>query len=219
MSKIFIIGSTGGVGSRLCPLLVESGHEVTGLYRKEEQKETLLKQGVKPYLADLIDMSEEELIEATKGNEVIVFCAGATGSGLDRTEAIDKEGVIKAIAAAKANNISRFYLVSVIMDAGRQKARKEGFEFHMKCKREADNALVASDLKWLILRPGTLVTEDGNGLVNANYAVPYGNVARGNVAKTLAKLINTPSLERKIIELTDGKNTVESAIDFLVQND
>ena len=31
MSKIFIIGATGGVGSRLGPLLVEAGHDVTGL--------------------------------------------------------------------------------------------------------------------------------------------------------------------------------------------
>ena len=28
MSKIFIIGATGGVGSRLGPMLVDAGHDV-----------------------------------------------------------------------------------------------------------------------------------------------------------------------------------------------
>ena len=34
MSKVFIIGATGGVGSRLGPMLVEAGHDVTGLHRQ-----------------------------------------------------------------------------------------------------------------------------------------------------------------------------------------
>ena len=60
------------------------------------------------------------------------------------------------------------------MDAGRDQPRKEGFEHYMKMKRQADNALVASELDWVILRPGTLVSEDGNGLVNAGLAISYG---------------------------------------------
>ena len=82
----------------------------------------------------------------------------------------------------------------------------------MKMKREADNALVASDLEWVILRPGTLISEDGNGLVNANRAIPYGKVARGNVAATLAALIDSPEINREIIELTNGNTPVLDAI-------
>jgi uncharacterized protein YbjT (DUF2867 family) len=215
MSNIFIIGSTGGVGFRLAPLLIKSGHKVTGLYRKESQKKLLEKESINPFFGDIIDITEEELTLATKDNEIIVFCAGAAGSGLDRTKAIDNEGVLKAINAAKNNNIKKFYIVSVFMDALRDQPRKEGFEFYMKCKREADNALVNSDLEWVILRPGTLVSEEGNGLVNANFAVPYGDVSRGNVAKVLAKLINTPNIKRKIIELTDGNTLINEAIDSL----
>ena len=37
MSKIFIIGATGGVGSRLGPMLVRAGHTVTALHRNREQ--------------------------------------------------------------------------------------------------------------------------------------------------------------------------------------
>ncbi len=217
MSNIFIIGATGGVGSRLRPILVEAGHRVTGLHRKPEQAGALRDAGVESYLGDIIEMSTDDLTNATQGSDVIVFSAGSAGSGLDRTSAIDGEGVIKTIEAARANNILRIYLVSAFMDALRDQPRKEGFEHYMKVKRQADNALVASGLDWVILRPGTLVSEDGNGLVNANLAIPYGTVARGNVAAMLAALIDTPTIRREIIELTDGNTPVRDAINSLMR--
>jgi len=217
MSNIFIIGATGGVGSRLIPILVEEGHKVAGLHRKSEQADALRGAGIKPYLGDIVEMSTNDLTNATQGSDVIVFSAGAAGSGLDRTSAIDGEGVTKTIDAARTNNISRIYLVSAFMDALRDQPRTEGFEHYMKVKRQADNALVASGLDWVILRPGTLASEDGNGLVNANLAVPYGTVARGNVAKMLAALIDTPEIHREIIELTDGNTPVRDAINSLMR--
>lgn len=217
MSNIFIIGATGGVGSRVIPILVKAGHKVAGLHRKPEQADALRGAGIEPYLGDIIEMSTTDLTHATQDSDVIVFSAGAAGSGLDRTSAIDGEGVTKTISAAKANNISRIYLVSAFMDALRDQPRTEGFEHYMKVKRQADNALVASGLDWVILRPGTLVSEDGNGLVNANLAIPYGTVARGNVAAMLAALIDTPAIHREIIELTDGNTPVRDAINSLMR--
>ncbi len=215
MNKIFIIGATGGVGSRLGPLLAEAGHNVTGLHRKPEQAEKLENAGITPWLGDIITMTADDLTGITHDCDVIVFSAGAAGSGLDRTTAIDGEGVTKTIHAARANGIARVYLVSAFMDAGRDRPRKDGFEHYMRVKRQADNALVASGLDWVILRPGTLISEDGNGLVNAGLAIPYGTVARGNVAKMLAALIDTPTIRREIIELTDGDNPVQDAVMLL----
>jgi uncharacterized protein YbjT (DUF2867 family) len=212
MSKIFIIGATGGVGRRLCPMLIKAGHQVTALHRKPEQSNHLTNAGTTPCLGDIIEMTAYDLINFTKNIDVIVFSAGAAGSGLERTSAIDGEGVIKTIRAAKANGISRVYLVSAFMDAGRGQPRSEKFEYYMKVKRNADNALVASGLEWVILRPGALTNEDGDGRVNANLAVPFGPVARGNVAAMLAALIDTSEIRREIIELTDGDVSVQDAV-------
>ena len=217
MSDIFLIGATGGVGSKLIPMLIEAGHQVTALHRNREQADALRNAGVEPYLGDIIEMSAEGLAHAAKGSDVIVFTAGAAGSGLDRTSAIDGEGVIKTIDAAKANNISCVYLVSAFMDALRGKPLNENFEHYMRMKRQADTALVASELDWVILRPGTLVNEDANGLVNAGRAIPYGAVARGNVAAMLAALIETPAIRQEIIELTDGNTPVRDAINSLLR--
>jgi uncharacterized protein YbjT (DUF2867 family) len=217
MSNIFIIGATGGVGSRLNSILVKAGHRVSALHRKPEQADALRAVGVDPYLGDLTEMSARDLTNATKGSDVIVFTAGAAGSGLDRTSAIDGDGVNKTIDAARANNISRVYLVSAFMDALRDKPLNEGFEYYMKVKRQADNVLAATELNWVILRPGTLVDEGTDGLVNANLAIPYGTVARGNVAATLAALIDTPEIRREVIEVTDGNTPVRDAIKSLMR--
>jgi len=215
LSKIFIIGATGGVGFRLGPMLVDAGHDVTGLHRKPEQAGKLENAGITPRLGDIMTMAAEDLAELTQDCDVVVFSAGAAGSGLERTTAIDGEGVIKTIHAARTNGIARVYLVSAFMDAGRSQPRKDGFEHYMKVKRQADNALAASELDWVILRPGTLVSEDGNGLVNAGLAINYGCVARGSVAKMLAALIDTPAIRREIIELTDGDIPVPDAVMLL----
>ena len=218
MSHIFIIGSTGGVGSRLVPMLIAAGHTVTGLHRKPEQAESLQAVGAETHLGDIIDMTVEDLTAATKDCDVLVFSAGAAGSGPDRTTAIDGGGVIKMMDAAKVNGIKRVYLVSAFPDARRDAERKEGFEHYIRTKRMADNALAATDLDWVILRPATLVTEDGDGKVKAGLAIPYGTVARGNVAAFLAELIARPEIRREIIELTDGEVPVQEAVAALVRS-
>lgn len=212
MSNIFIVGATGGVGSRLGPMLVKAGHKVTALHRKPEQASHLTDAGMTPCLGDIMKMTADDFTNFTNNSDVIVFSAGAAGSGPERTDAIDGNGVAKTIQAAKANGISRVYLVSAFMDAIRDQPKMEGFEHYMRVKRKADNALVASGLEWVILRAGTLISKDGDGLINANLAIPYGPVARGNVAATLAALIETPEIRREIIELTDGNIPVQDAI-------
>lgn len=218
MSKIFLIGATGGVGSKLGPMLINAGHEVTALHRKPEQASDLIAAGMTPCLGDLMQISSDELVKFSNKCDVIVFSAGAAGSGLERTSAIDGEAVVKAIDAAKINNISRFYLVSAFMDAGRDLDMNKNFEHYMKVKRQADNALAASTLDWVILRPGALTNQNGNGLINANLAIPFGPVSRSNVAAALAELIVNANVYREIIEITDGDIPIKEAVSLLIRD-
>ena len=43
--RIFIAGATGAIGRRLVPMLVEGGHEVTGMTRTPAKAEGLRAQG------------------------------------------------------------------------------------------------------------------------------------------------------------------------------
>ncbi|MFC6196490.1 SDR family oxidoreductase [Ponticaulis profundi] len=217
MAKVFIIGVTGGVGHRLAPMLIEAGHEVAGLYRKPEQKADLENEGVRPVSGDLMDMNADDMADAIRGSDIVVFSAGAAGSGKERTSKIDGQGPVKLIQACQKLGTKRVYLVSAFPEAGRGGEPNEGFEHYMRVKKQADVALVQSGLDWVILRPGTLQHEDGDGKVSLGLAVPYGNVARGNVARVLAELIGQPSIKHELIELTDGDTPVSEAVSALTR--
>ena len=212
MAHIFIVGATGGIGSRLHPLLTAAGHRVSGLHRKPEQAAALAAAGVVPVAGDIIDMTEDDLARAAAGADTIVFSAGAAGSGQDRATAIDGDGPIKLLAAARAQGIGRFYIVSAFPEAGRDKDLGAGFEHYMVQKKRADVAVAQSPLDWVILRPGTLTDDDGDGRVTAGPCIAYGKASRGNVAAMLAALIATPQLRRQIIEMTDGDAPVADAV-------
>ncbi|MCZ4297254.1 SDR family oxidoreductase [Henriciella marina] len=215
MADIVIIGATGGVGSRLIPMLVRRGHSVTGLHRKDEQAGDLKDAGATPAKGDLMEMSADDFAAVIKGADAVVFSAGAAGSGAERTSMIDGQGPVKLIEAARATGVKRIYLVSVFPDAGRDRDIGEGFEHYMREKKQADAALTASGLDYVIIRPGTLKDGDGDGHVAAGRALTYGDVARGNVAAFIAELIDTPEIRQDIFELTDGDVPVDVAVSGL----
>ena len=53
--KIFLAGATGIVGSRLIPLLLAAGHQVTGTARSAEKAANLRSLGVNPAIVDALD--------------------------------------------------------------------------------------------------------------------------------------------------------------------
>lgn len=217
MSHVFMIGATGGVGHRLHPMLIANGHKVSALHRKPQQAGQLADAGVTPVEGDITKLSVDDLAKAMKGADAVVFSAGAAGSGKDKTTAVDGDGAIKTIKAAQTAGITRFYLVSVVPDAGRDRPRDEGFEHYMAEKKRADVALAQSDLDWVILRPGTLQDDDSDGHVAMDRITTYGDVARGNVAAALAALIDTPQIRREMIEVMNGGTEVADAAQALIR--
>ncbi|MVU78393.1 NAD(P)H-binding protein [Nocardia sp. ET3-3] len=214
--KVFQIGAAGGIGRRLSMLLTARGDHVTGMHRNPEQADVIAATGATPLVGDLISDTVEQLAAKFRGHDVIVFSAGAHGTGVDQTTLIDGKGLEKAAEAARQAGVSRFVLVSVFPDAGRDRETTPGFEHYMRVKKTADVFLAGTDLDWLIVRPGTLRDEPGNGLVTAGLAIEYGDIRRDNVAAFLDAALRRPALNRVIIELTDGPTPVEEAVDRLL---
>ena len=102
------------------------------------------------------------------------------------------------------------------MDALRGGERSDGFEHYMAVKRGADTHLSASDLDWLIVRPGTLLDEPVTGRVNAGTAIPYGSVPRGDVAAFIAAALFEAQLNRVAVELTAGEVPIADAVAALL---
>ena len=210
--KVFIVGITGGIGLRLARILKARGDEVHGLYRNSNQTKELNSIGVTATLGDLLSIEPEHLTDSMRGSNAIVFSAGAGGGSNTMTKAIDGEGVSKSIAAARLVGISRFFLVSVFPEAWRERHMDEGFEHYITVKKHADIELSQSDLDWVILRPSALKNEPGTGTINLGVAQIHTEVRRDDVAATLAELIHTPAVSRKILELTEGSTPISKAV-------
>jgi len=71
--KIFVSGATGVIGKRLVPLLLNSGHEVTGVARSEHKAELLNKMGAGVAEVSLFD--RDKLEQAIKGHDAIINMA------------------------------------------------------------------------------------------------------------------------------------------------
>lgn len=54
MTKIFVTGATGLIGTKLTKRLLEEGYEVGGLTTSENGKEKLENAGVKAYIGDIL---------------------------------------------------------------------------------------------------------------------------------------------------------------------
>ena len=210
--RVFQIGAAGGVGRRLVALLHAQGHHVTGMHRAGGQESVIRDAGGTPVVGDLIGDSVTALAERLAGHDAVVFSAGAHGTGADQTAAIDGHGLEKAVEAATMAGVRRFVLVSVFLDAARDQPRSEGFEHYMSVKRAADVRLAASELDWLILRPGLLLDDPGTGLVAAGTSIAYGSVPRDDVAAFIAAGIFERDLNRTDIELTAGEVPIADAI-------
>jgi nucleoside-diphosphate-sugar epimerase len=53
--KVFVAGAGGAIGRRLVPLLVDAGHEVTGMTRSADRAARLTELGARPAVADALD--------------------------------------------------------------------------------------------------------------------------------------------------------------------
>lgn len=213
--KVFQIGAAGGVGRRLSRLLTERGDQVTGMHRSPDQAGVVAGTGATPVAGDLIADTVEDLARRLAGHDAVVFSAGAHGTGPDKTTLIDGKGLEKAADATARAGISRFILVSVFLEAGRGKGLGDGFEHYMRVKKTADVYLSHTGLDWLIVRPGALRDEPGDGNVRAGLAVEYGDVRRDNVAAFIAAALHEPDLKRVIVELTDGPTPAKDAVAHL----
>jgi uncharacterized protein YbjT (DUF2867 family) len=215
--KVFIIGISGGTGSRVAGLLAQQGDAVSGLYRRPDQILTLRGLGATGIFGDVETISERELASAASGADVLVFAAGSSERDNNAMiDAIDGDGVRKAIAAARLAGVSQLLLVSVFPEAWRERDMPTSFEHYMAVKKRADVELVRSDLNWVILRPSALTNDPGTGRVSLGPAEIHTSISRDDVASTIVALIHSPGVRKIILEVTAGSIAIASAVTALL---
>ncbi|MDH3241693.1 MAG: NAD(P)H-binding protein [Alphaproteobacteria bacterium] len=207
--EIVIAGGHGQIALRLTRLLAARGDRVRGLIRNPDHAADLVATGAEPVLCDL--EQAPDIPAATGTADAIVFAAGAgAGSGIARKRTMDRDGALKLIAAAKANGISRYLLISTFH--ADEPRGDEVFQAYMRAKAEADAALRASGLAYTILRPGRLTNEPGTGRVNLAPRLKGADVPRDDVAAALLACLLDPRAIGRQWELTSGEMPIADAI-------
>ncbi|ANL72862.1 NAD-dependent nucleoside-diphosphate-sugar epimerase protein [Rhizobium phaseoli] len=155
--NILILGATGFIGSVVAARLVADGHAVTGLGRNPA-KSRLKQPAIDWRRADLAQMTKpEDWEDLLKDRHAIVNCAGALQDGLsDDLSATQADAMLALYAAAKR---SRPLIVQI---SARTTGAAADLPF-LSTKRLADEALVASDLPHLILRPALVLGRNAHG--------------------------------------------------------
>lgn len=210
--RILVAGGTGFIGSWVVDeLLARGGHEVAVMTRAPDRVPR--RAGVAYVAGDVSDAAS--LARATEGTEVVVHAVQFPNHPVENPrrgwtyEKIDAEGTERMVAAAKANGVRRFIYLS---GAGVRPGRTEPW---FVAKLRAEEAVRASGMEWVIIRPSWIYGPDDRSMnkfvqfVKLLPVVPViGSgqekiqpVSVFDVAKVLAAAVDTPEATNQVFEL------------------
>ena len=211
--KVFLIGANGQVGKHIVKLLQSSDkHELTAMVRSEEQAEQLKQSGVNVALANLED-NVEQLAQAMKGSDAVIFSAGSGGkTGADKTLLVDLDGAVKSMEAAEQVGIKRYVMVSAYKAYDRESWKESPIKPYFVAKHYADRELRASNLNYTIIGPGILTNEPGTGKVAVGEILEKTSIPREDVARVVVATLDEEKTYKKTIELVSGETSVEEVL-------
>ncbi|MED0681497.1 NAD(P)-dependent oxidoreductase [Bacillus altitudinis] len=112
--KIFVAGASGVIGRLLLPQLVQAGHDVIGMTRKEEQRQAIEKTGAKAILADVFDREQiMKILDEVKPNVVIHQLTSLSQGSSSENACIRIEGTRNLVDAAKQAKVQKIIAQSI----------------------------------------------------------------------------------------------------------
>jgi uncharacterized protein YbjT (DUF2867 family) len=217
---ILVAGGTGNLGVELVPYLASRRIAVRVLTRDPEHARRRLGDGAEIARGDARDT--KSLQAALEGVDVVVSAITGFGPGGSGPRAVDYEGNLNLIGAAEAAGARRFVLVSMFG------ATKDHPMHLARMKYRAEEALKASRLDWVIVRPNAFM-ELWAGIVGApiikgGKATVFGrgdNMINFNSAKDVARFIELavfdPELSRTILSIGGPENMTFNQVVGLIE--
>ncbi|WP_405373465.1 MULTISPECIES: SDR family oxidoreductase [unclassified Microbacterium] len=212
MARILLIGGHGKIALLLEPILAEAGHHVTAVIRNPDHESDVTDAGATALVADIEQLTTEQLTNVVSGNEVVIWSAGAGGGSAERTYAVDRDAAIRTMDAAVAAGVSRYLMVSYF-GAGPDHGVPEDDDFfaYADAKSAADEHLRASGLDATILAPSALTLDAPTGRIDVT-ATEGRSVARADVAAVLAAAVDEPATIGRTISFNSGDVPIAEAI-------
>jgi nucleoside-diphosphate-sugar epimerase len=210
--KVAIAGAHGKIAQLLTLKLVADGHSVVGLIRNPEHAWEIKELGASPSLCDLETESVDRVAQALEGADAAVFAAGAgPDSGAERKLTVDRDGAIKLLDAARAAGTERYVIVSSV-GADDPPQDDSVMSVYLRAKADADAAVVASDRRWTVIRPGGLTDTAGTGCARIDTEPFRGEVSRDDVAAVLAAVLVDLEADGAILWVNGGETPIPEAL-------
>jgi nucleoside-diphosphate-sugar epimerase len=215
--KVFVVGANGQVARQFADFVQkDDAIEEVAMIRNTDQKPFFEERGIETVHLDLVKDSIEDIAQAMKGSDAVLFSAGAGGSGYDQTILIDLDGAIKAMTAAEQAGIQRFIMVSTFRTGREEMAKDNSLQIYTIAKNYADEWLknrIALD--WTIVHPGILVNTDGTNQIKVGNNFDINEIPRQDVARTLIEVLKNDNTIKKEFEVLAGNDSAEDAISKL----
>ncbi|WP_165003819.1 MULTISPECIES: NAD(P)-binding oxidoreductase [unclassified Enterococcus] len=207
--NIFVVGANGQIGRHLIKDLASTKHQITAGVRNVATQSIVKEENVS-YVPFNLTWTPEEMAEAFKGSDAVIFTAGSQGKNLLQ---VDLDGAIKTIIAANIVNISRYVMVSAVFAEDRTKWPESMTDYYIT-KHYADEWLKRTDLDYVILQPVTLTNDEKITPIQLTKPGEPASktITRQTVAAVLAKLVDTPEISRTTLVLSEGSEEIAEAL-------
>ena len=207
--RVLVLGATGLIGSAVTARLVAAGHDVVGLTRARDSAARRLPVS-RWIVADLRSLrGPEDWLPHLEGIDAVVNCAGALQDSVrDSTAKVHRDAPAALWRACERAGVRRVIQMSAIgVDRG-------GVTQFSRTKQAGDEALEASTLDWVILRPSVVVGRQAYGgsalfrglaslpvMPRIADAGPLDVVQLDDVAETVARLLRPGAASWVALEL------------------
>jgi uncharacterized protein YbjT (DUF2867 family) len=213
MARVTIIGGHGKVALRLARLLSARGDHASSWIRNGAHAEEVRSAGATAVIADVEALDEVAMTQILRGQEAVVWSAGAGGGDPSRTYAVDRDAAIRSMTAAQAAGVRRFVMVSYFYDQDDHGVPEDSSFFaYADAKAAADAHLRSTGLEWTILGPSRLTDDPGTGRIETGDGVSASSVSRDDVAAVIAHVLSTPTTMRRTIDFNNGDVPIPEAI-------
>ncbi len=210
MENVLVAGANGTTGKQVVDILKNSQYfNPIAMVRKESQLEQFKNENIDTVLGDLT----KDLTHVVEDVDKVVFAAGSGGKNVVE---VDQEGAKRLIGVSKMANVNKFVMLSS-MGANNPEVMPD-LKDYLQAKQNADKHLRESNLKYAIIRPGTLKNEEGKGKIEIaeNELNKQGEISRADVAQTLVRALHDDAPKNKTFEILEGETLIGKAFEVAV---
>jgi len=207
---ILVVGGTGTLGTLLVRALTASGEAVRVMTRDAGRAAALRDAGVEAMVGDV--RNRATAAEACGGCTTVISAIHGFTAGRGISPAtIDRDANITLIRAAVGNRVEQLVLVSV-----HGATATHPMSLH-RMKYAAEQAVIASGLRWTIIRPtpfletwidliGAKLPDRGKALVFGRGDNPVNFVSARDVANVIEQAVHDDTLRGRVLDITGPDN-------------